>query len=362
MPTRMVDGDAWARSQKLQKVDERWRVHYLAWITLAAANGTFECNPLLIHKDLYAYQMPGVQVDDVVEMVKQFTAAGVIVLWKEDGKIWGTLPGIEKPGRLPSKAHVSRYKNLPPTYPGFSGTNPGTCPEGLVWFGKDWFGKDDSGTNPGEGPDMAIIRRISDSCLQILGVRVPYGLNQLGNPDGDALKQAARIYGEQEVQDAFESWADTQKGTTDPYLITKFVRIMDGLLRGVFDAGNSYVDLKPLGATLYEIGNQVFTNQQLAGLLKDYSKDELEAAYQEFVYSRDEYSIKFAVRDFCAGGADAVITTRRKREQDRTKQEKLATAQQNKLATEATKATSELDAKLKAEKESEQEALKELIN
>jgi hypothetical protein len=376
MPKRIVDGEGIWLSNKLASMGAIDAIPILlyAWLLpIAEHNGVFEYDPRAIHKRTLAYH-DILEENELVDCLNLYRDAGLLFVWTEqkDGKEYGYWVGSDKKGRLPGKEYSKRYSWPPEPPKSLLGKYIEESNNSVKITENQCKGL---GLGLGEGvglgaptpdeekTDMAIIRRISDSCLQILGVRVPYGLNQLGNPDGDALKQAARIYGEQEVQDAFESWADTQKGTTDPYLISKFVRIMGGLLRGISLV--STVDtpnLKALGATLYEIGNQVFTNQQLAGLLKDYSKDELEAAYQEFVHNLDDFSIKFAARDFCNGGADAIIAARKEREQKRLKQEKLATVQQNKLATAATSEASEAEKQLKAEEEIEQEALRELVN
>lgn len=143
MPCRLVDGDAWARSRKLKDgVDERYRVHYLAWLTLAEANGTFECDLEAIHARLYAFQLSTIKIRHVREMFEQFVRAGVLDTWQTgEGtakKSWGFFPGSEKPGRLVSKEHLKRYKNLPPDYPGSIREASGIAPEG---FGVDLEGK-----------------------------------------------------------------------------------------------------------------------------------------------------------------------------------------------------------------------------
>lgn len=148
MPQRMVDGNAWALSRKIKDgVEERYRLHYILWLTLAEANGTFEVDIERIHAVLYAFQMPGIKTRNVKEMLTQFTAAGVLHVWKaptrtgSTEKTWGWFPGSEKPGRLVSKEHLKRYKDLPPDYPGPIPDASGNMPRGFgVGVGKEGFG------------------------------------------------------------------------------------------------------------------------------------------------------------------------------------------------------------------------------
>jgi len=62
--SRIIDGPAVAESQKLHdRVPEKYRWHYWLWLTLGhPVNGTFEANPEKIHRDLYAYQFPGLSI------------------------------------------------------------------------------------------------------------------------------------------------------------------------------------------------------------------------------------------------------------------------------------------------------------
>jgi len=128
----MVDGDAWARSRKIKNgVEEKFRLHYTLWLTLAQANGTFECDLERIHADLYSFQLPSVKLKHVHKMFEQFKAAGVLDTWEERGKVWGFFIGSDKAGRLPSRVHLSRYKDLPPFYPGLVREQTGNTPEGF---------------------------------------------------------------------------------------------------------------------------------------------------------------------------------------------------------------------------------------
>jgi hypothetical protein len=56
-------------------------------------------------------------VSEVFYVLREFVLAGLIDVWKDGDKIWGSFTGMDKPGRLPGVAILERYKNLPPCRP-----------------------------------------------------------------------------------------------------------------------------------------------------------------------------------------------------------------------------------------------------
>ena len=115
MPKRIVDGDALWLSEKIRSLPEEYRLHYANWLPLAEANGVFEADIYRIQAKVYAYMMPEIDPEMVNKILKAFTDAGLLKVWREDNKNWGYFVGIEKSGRLPALGHLSRYKNLPPS-------------------------------------------------------------------------------------------------------------------------------------------------------------------------------------------------------------------------------------------------------
>lgn len=117
MPKRIVDGDALWLSEKIRGLPEEYRLHYANWLPLAEANGVFEADIYRIQARVYAYMLPEISPEMVVKILKSFTDAGLVKVWREDNKSWGYFTGIEKSGRLPELRYLSRYKNLPPSPP-----------------------------------------------------------------------------------------------------------------------------------------------------------------------------------------------------------------------------------------------------
>ena len=61
MPKRVIDGDAlWGSGKLLQVQPLEYRAEYANLIPLALANGSFEADPRLVWKNVYAYNRPDV--------------------------------------------------------------------------------------------------------------------------------------------------------------------------------------------------------------------------------------------------------------------------------------------------------------
>jgi hypothetical protein len=111
---RILDGALW-RSAKLRSLPGNFALHYANWIPLAAANGVFEADLALIQSTVYSYILPNISISDVGDILDAFEKAGLVQVYKANGKTWGYFTGIEKSGRLPELRYLSRYKYLPPT-------------------------------------------------------------------------------------------------------------------------------------------------------------------------------------------------------------------------------------------------------
>lgn len=297
-----MDGDALWRSKKLNEVPIQYRGEYANLIPLADAQGVFDADPYSIWADVYSYNRPNVTVDMVKEMMDSFEYADMIHCWEEDGKRWGTFNGIEKPGRLPTAA-VERgdYDIKTPTPP-------------PLWERKV------------EQKQLNAFKLLPDMCRKLLLIRA-----EKEEWYKKALKETVEAYGGTRVVEAFEQWASTKPSTKYP--IGDFCKVADGYCSGQVIAVD-VSGLDDLCTALYDIGNKAFTGkykQSLGVLLTQYSASDIIKAYKEFISDKDEYELKFVVRDFCEGGAKAIIPTLKVREEKRKQLEQYATT----LATEA---------------------------
>jgi hypothetical protein len=114
MPNRVVGGDAISRSDKLLKIEPvAFRAEYSYLLTLALANGSFECEPRKIWTNLYAYNRPDFSPERVAEMLDVYERAKMLYRWSDaEGKIWGHWVGQLKAGRLPGAGRIKQGEKV----------------------------------------------------------------------------------------------------------------------------------------------------------------------------------------------------------------------------------------------------------
>src|SRR6185312_2992389 len=227
MPARVVDGDSLWRSKKLKNVPVEFRAEYANLLSLAQANGVFECEPDQVWADVYAFNRPDVDAARVVQILDALEHAELLFRWEQSGKVYGYWVGIEKTGRLPTGAHLKRYKNLPPNPPahfwasdqsriipdesrnmpeGF-GIGLVRCGMGVVQETAPTLETKDDGQDVSEEEDMK-----AKTELQVLSLRL---LGEAGgnNPDYwgpvKVLEQAFRSHA---VCECFATWAQEAVG------------------------------------------------------------------------------------------------------------------------------------------------------
>jgi hypothetical protein len=115
MPKRVVDGESLWTSDKLSQVEpESFRAEYANLLPLATGNGTFECEPKKVWRQVYSYNRPSVTLDHVVAILDAFERAKLLFRWQAaNGKWWGFWVGIDKPGRLPPASRTNHEKRGP---------------------------------------------------------------------------------------------------------------------------------------------------------------------------------------------------------------------------------------------------------
>jgi len=110
MPKRIVDGDAiWTSSRIRQIEPPRFRAEYANLIPLALANGSFECDPVLVWTRVYAFNRPDITFEDAKAILDEFERVGLLFRWANGNrKEWGFWVKIDTPGRLPSPTQRER--------------------------------------------------------------------------------------------------------------------------------------------------------------------------------------------------------------------------------------------------------------
>jgi hypothetical protein len=113
-----------------------------------------------------------------------------------------------------------------------------------------------------------------------------------------------------------------------------------------------------LCAKIWQTSQQAFADKNrsfLGSLLRDYTDIEILAAWIEFVSGREEYAMRYAVRDFCTGGGQAVLDSR-----ETVRKEREDYARRVALADERAQAEVAEAKRLREEADQEEERLIEL--
>jgi hypothetical protein len=116
MPARVVDSAIYL-SDKIRGLKEEYRAEYSYLLPMAEANGVFEADPDKIWAVAYSFHRKNITPEIVQDILADMKRVDLLRTWEERGKVWGFWTGIDKAGRLPSKKHLDRYKNLPPSPP-----------------------------------------------------------------------------------------------------------------------------------------------------------------------------------------------------------------------------------------------------
>lgn len=157
------------------------------------------------------------------------------------------------------------------------------------------------------------------------------------------LDELCKTYGGTQVVSAFETWADQQDSTPRSPVKT-FIRVADGFLQNRVKPESPELDA--LCVSLYKLGGQAFTGtkkQQLNSLLAEFSFQEIEKAYKEFISTKDEYDMKFAIRDFCEGGGKTVLIANRQRQEEQERTERFIEDESARLRSEAEQELKQLE-------------------
>lgn len=383
MPARVVDGAGLWRSCKLKKMSPRYRGEYANLIPLAEANGVFDCDPDKVWSDVYAFNRPEVDVEEVSVILNQLEDVDLLRRWSEKGRMWGYWVGIHKSGRLPAGTHLARYKHLPPNPPAellsddilsgrvesLSGTDPGASGIVPAWFGiglvrsgigldtasredKDIFSEDIQ-----KETDMKAKKEIPVISERVLGVKA-----ETWQSTWEEVKILEGAFGGSAVCRVFEEWAQTKRGIVLDKPVTEFLKIGRGLLAGIISLSPD-TELSDLVDELVYLsrGTVKFTDAQQASLgktLEKYPRSDIEAAFKNFYAEIKEDAFKM-------GQAGKLFTETVRQEVKvalRMKQERIAEvsamdAARERMQAEATLRVAEM---LRKEKEEQEVAETEL--
>ena len=335
MPARVVDGDAIYLSGKVKKLKPEYRAEYSYLIPLAEANGVFDVDPARIWATAYAYLRDGIDPEWVEELLADLERVDLLRTWTEGGKRWGYWTGIGKSGRLPSKEHLTRYKNLPPNAPPEICSeesvpdNPGLSRPG-IGIGLDRIGiglepaaqeNEDTFNNDGQGEEM----KLKDELTRIAA---NHGAKAGGyKTTWDEIKSLGIAHGTGAVSTDFTAFMEEYHGDDFPKgAVVAYLRYAPDRL--VADSAPAAVVSKDPQVTglvrefTYLSGNKVmFQGRQkvaLAELLKEYTPEELTAVFKTYLDSKDledPYTLKFVTQNYL-DAADGLAYSARKQKQE----------------------------------------------
>lgn len=188
-----------------------------------------------------------------------------------------------------------------------------------------------------EGADMSFKNNITDKARSILGVRI-----FAGDQGWDEMNSLKRVHGGARVEEVFEEWASSVQDESVQYPLTTFLRVADGLIAGRSHKAST---VKPLILELSFMSDGAVTfnqkqSMEIARLAETYTVDEIKAAFREFVDGLDEFTTKFAAKDFSEKAEQLIYTQRKRKEQTENTNRQLETI----MAEERKKAEAEYEA------------------
>lgn len=152
--------------------------------------------------------------------------------------------------------------------------------------------------------EMSLKKDITSTCLTVLGIKPSITMDQ-----SSALSALERAFPEK-VADDFQAWAEEQQGQKIAYPIQDYLRVGAGRLSGIIMTAPSQ-DLQELLDRIGMVaGNTVtFNKQQLVSLqrlVEQYGQPNVFMGFISFYNTLDDFSVKFAARDFVEKGTQIV--------------------------------------------------------
>jgi len=164
------------------------------------------------------------------------------------------------------------------------------------------------------------------------------------------IEELEEVYGNEKVAEVFTRWLESQKGRELQKPLLEFIKVADALLRGILVIDDPELD--ELNAKLHEMGGSPFSGKyrtDLSQMRKIYSDSEIEHAYRELINNRDEFQMKFSVRDFCEGGGVAIILARRKEQEEAEKSQAESSAMRKAAREQVERELAEMEAETEPE-------------
>ena len=152
--------------------------------------------------------------------------------------------------------------------------------------------------------EMSLKKDVTIACLAVLGIKPSIDMNT--SSELSSLEQAypGKVY------DDFRLWAEEQQGHQIAYPIQSYLKVAAGRLSGAILTEPSPSLQEFLDYVGGIAGSQITFNRAqlvaLARLLEQYPLPDVKLGFQSFYNTLDEYSAKFAAKDFTEKGGQIV--------------------------------------------------------
>ena len=349
MPKRIVDGEGVWGSDKILRLREDFQPEYANLIPLAEANGVFEVNPHKVWARVYAYNRRDKSLEWVQELLNDLIRVGLLLIWEDEGKLWGYWDGSEKSGRLPGEAERKKYKNLPRKPPGnllevskethgrlggISTELPMSLPPrfglvsiGMVSIGLNPAGPDsDNSENPLNGQeDKEMNLKNFKTEMAAAGAKRGFKVNGYQQTWEDLII-LTKAHSSQAVINDFDAFLSENRGVEFPKgVLSKYQYVAADRLLGEAPALAEVKSpaLTNLNREMTHLSGGViaFIDKQkvtLAELLRDWTEEEVLAVFKEWLADQDltdAKNVQYLPGKFVQTADSRCYSLRRKREE-----------------------------------------------
>lgn len=209
---------------------------------------------------------------------------------------------------------------------------------------------------------MSIVKKIKKLSLTVLGCEAEPWDNVWAR-----VKELSDAFGQDKVADAFDEWAQLHRGQIIRKPVEEWLKIAPGLIQGITSLKPNPALTKLVDDFAYEADRQglaVFFDSeqqvQIGRLLADYTENELRAAYKEFLGTLDDFTVKFAAKNFVEK-AGQLLALQKRRKSDADKQASLLVQLTDKEARKVQEEQAELARKQESELDLVEDTLGELM-
>lgn len=167
---------------------------------------------------------------------------------------------------------------------------------------------------------MSIVKRIKKISLITLGCQA-----ERWDDVWDQMGELSEAFGEREVADIFQEWAETRRGEMFTRPLAEFLKVAPGLLQGITSLKPDTRLVQLVNELVFMSNGQItFDKEQqvfLGRMLSSWNDIDIKSAFREFYgqISGDDFALKHAARKFVET-AEQLLTLQKRRKEEARKQ------------------------------------------